>query len=103
MTTAHEEVVQVEYRIPITMEFVGMGATEADARAEAIAQHQETIRAMCSAYGYTGEVNTPANEEMYVFARGQIERYLSQVVMGERRKAALTAVQAAIGVGVVFE
>lgn len=93
-----------EHRITISMDFVGSGETEAEAQQAAGAQYAETVTALCTAYGYPDEVVSPPSAEMVTFARQRIAAYLSDVVRGERRKAAEAAALAALDAsGVVME
>lgn len=88
-----------EYRIPITMEFIGAGSTAAEAKAAAEQAHATVIKALCDEYGYDGDVlaaDGTIESDAEAFARQQIKRYLADVVAGWARRKAREAAEAAV-------
>jgi len=85
-----------KYTIPIQMDIVGTGEDDAAAQAAAGAQYVNVISALCEEYGYEGEVLADGlpTPEAVAFARRQVARYLSEVVIGWTRRKAIEAAAA---------
>ena len=97
-----------EFRIAVTMDIVGTGATEAEAQAAAGGQYVGMVQAFCGSYGFDGDVMDAATgqptAEAVLFTRGRINAYISDVVVGWKRREALALAAAAVdSSGVVMQ
>lgn len=96
-----------EYRIPVQMDIIGTGDTDAAAQAAAGKQYVEMVQAFNASY--SGEAE-PLDESgaptaaAVLFTRQQVNRYISEVVVGWRRRKALEEAEAAVSSdGVVMQ
>jgi len=97
-----------EYRIAVTMDIIGTGATDAEAQAAAGAQYVGMVQAFCGSYGFGGVVMDAATgqptAEAVLFTRGRINAYISDVVVGWKRSEAVAAAAADVdSSGVVMQ
>ena len=96
-----------EYRIPVQMEIIGTGETDAAAQAAAGKQYVEMVAAFNGSYSGEAEPlddNGLPTDAAVLFTRQQINRYISEVVVGwRRRKAQEEATAAVSGEGVTME
>jgi len=97
-----------EFRIAVTMDIIGTGATDAEAQASAGAQYVGMVQAFCGSYGFDGVVMDAATgqptAEAVLFTRGRVNAYISDVAVGWKRSEAVAAAAAAVdGRGVVMQ
>jgi hypothetical protein len=96
-----------EYRIPVQMDIIGTGDTDEAAAQAANAQFLDVVQAFNGSYNGEAE---PLDESgaptaaAVAFTRQQVNRYISEVVVGWRRRKALEAAESAVsGDGVVMQ
>ena len=96
-----------EYRIPVTMDIIGTGVDEQAAALAANAQFLDVVQAFNGSYNGEAE---PLDESgaptaaAVLFTRQQVNRYISEVVIGWRRRKALEEAEAAVSSdGVVMQ
>ena len=96
-----------EYRIPVQMDIIGTGDTDEAAAQAANAQFLDVVQAFNASYNGEAE---PLDESgaptaaAVTFTRQQVNRYISEVVVGWRRRKALEAAEAAVSSdGVVMQ
>lgn len=96
-----------EHRIPVQMEIIGIGETDAAAQADAQRQYLEIVAAFNGSY--SGETEPLADDGVptnaaVLFTRLQINHYISEVVIGWRRRKAQEAAILTVSVeGVIME
>jgi len=88
-----------EYRIPVQMDIIGTGDTDAAAAQAANAQFLDVVQAFNASYD--GEADPldgsgAPTAEAVLFTRQQVNRFISEVVVGWRRRKALEEAEAAI-------
>ena len=96
-----------EYRIPVQMDIIGTGDTDEAAAQAANAQFLDVVQAFNASY--SGEAE-PLDESgaptaaAVTFTRQQVNRYISEVVVGWRRRKALEEAESAVSSdGVVMQ
>lgn len=96
-----------EHRITVTMDIIGTGDTAEEAQAAAGAQYVAMVQAFNASYDGEEEPldeGGAPTDEAVLFVRRQIQRYISEVIVGWRRRKALEEAAAAVsGDGVVME
>lgn len=96
-----------EYRIPVTMDIIGTGDTDAAAAQAANAQFLDVVQAFNASYSGEAEPldgNGAPTAAAVLFTRQQVNRYISEVVIGWRRRKAMEEAEAAVsGEGVVMQ
>jgi len=97
-----------EFRIAVTMDIIGTGATDAEAQAAAGGQYVGMVQAFCASYGFDGVVMDAATGqptvEAVAFTRARVNAYISDVVVGWKRSEALAAAAAIVdSSGVVMQ
>ena len=88
-----------EYRIPVTMDIVGTGDTDAAAAQAANTQFLSIILAVNDSYGGEAEpldANGSPTAAAVLFVRQHIPNHLSEVVAGWRRRKAHEEAEAAV-------
>lgn len=87
-----------EYRIPVQMDIVGTGDTEAEAQADAQQQYIEMVLSVNDSYGGEAEPldeNGAPTEAAVLFVRQHIPAHLSDVREGWARREAQRAFEEA--------
>jgi hypothetical protein len=96
-----------EYRIPVQMDIIGTGDTDEAAAQAANAQFLDVVQAFNASYnGETEPLDGSGapTAAAVLFTRQQVNRYISEVVVGWRRRKALEAAEAAVSSdGVVMQ
>ena len=96
-----------EYRIPVQMDIIGTGDTDEAAAQAANAQFLDMVQAVNDSYGGEAEPldgSGAPTAAAVLFTRQQVNRYISEVVVGWRRRKALEAAEAAVSSdGVVMQ
>ena len=96
-----------EYRIPVQMDIIGTGDTDEAAAQAANAQFLDVVQAFNASYnGETEPLDGSGapTAAAVLFTRQQVNRYISEVVVGWRRRKALEAAESAVSSdGVVMQ
>jgi hypothetical protein len=96
-----------EYRIPVQMDIIGTGDTDEAAAQAANAQFLDVVQAFNASYNGEAEPldgSGAPTAAAVLFTRQQVNRYISEVVVGWRRRKALEAAEAAVSSdGVVMQ
>ena len=96
-----------EYRIPVQMDIIGTGDTDEAAAQAANAQFLDVVQAFNASYnGETEPLDGSGapTAAAVLFTRQQVNRYISEVVVGWRRRKALEEAESAVSSdGVVMQ
>ena len=88
-----------EYRIPVQMDIIGTGVDEQAAATAANAQFLDVVQAFNDSYNGEAEPldgSGAPTEAAVTFTRQQVNLYISEVVVGWRRRKALEAAESAV-------